>query len=562
MNQYLSKPLTYIILIVFTIIIIIFISISSCTSPPCEHCQQYGKHYDRIVKKVDKLNDYEEELRDFSNSKLIEEFHKYISNYKSTNFNDSVIEVFLDASNGMYPIISSPETRSFLDYLTRTLPNNTNYILVSGGRNTGFKFDTTGGCDAAVIFNQNNYRNNGSPLDSVLSIITSSKKQAVFFTDGELAKEGKTFNIDNKKYSKKKSTIVDPFSDWAKDQFTDWLKKGNHLDFIVIPFESNRPCIDTMKLFLMFFTPKEIYRSGDSQIKSFIDKTKQDNLDNTYEHLHFSIDDFKITKYNPDNSKKQNEVGINTAFVDYFGGLYEYYYDDTLNYEHIHLYNDVDDFNSFVYDLIAGDYDSDIPKKEKSKLFFDLIFTNQYVTFDSVELGVRLMNINSDIDSYIKLLKVKKTDTVQFIEPGFLKKIIYCIDDEFDCPSQPIEFTYLFNNETLVNGVLKLDQSFLSNWSSTVGNKNEQNIAIRFLDPNNFNFIDYQDLQLLKIDILINKLYWGDVAEIKNILTWENRNFNPPLMDGIYESICFAMNENIKEIENTVIYTYYLTFED
>lgn len=532
---------------IFFLVLVLALLIASCgrnNQYVCEGCEEKSALIDEKMEKY----------YDLSTGNLIEDFHRYINPEEKTEIIDS-IDCYIDMSNGMsVPFIEDRNTRTLFADLRNCLPKNkTNYLSVSGAvENQEIQRLPDRNIDS-YLANPSNFSEKYSPLDSaIIRIVNHPNRQSIFVTDGELARRKDKWKKKNGGF-----TSINPEEAWAREEFKKWMNQGNEIDFIIMSFKPgyHKAHVDTMRLFFIFFTPKQLALSGKNQCRRFLESTKNANhLD--YTHLNFSRNAYNLQR-NPESNRRFEEVGLNMAYIGEFDGYFEMNLNKELNYQHIHLFKEKEDFNIFINNFIDGNLDKYMDAGEKNKFLYDLLITNEFVNYEILELGIGVKNITEDLENFLSYKRCMMSDTVILTDPETLEKDTVWCNPEFDCQDTSV-CRFAFDTQNSRN-VFQLHKSFMEGWQNVNGNKREGNIAIKPFDAEKFDYDAFAEMTHFKVDVMITDASYKEQADFA-LLKWRDKQFLNPEMRGLFYSMKYAM-ENLKP-KNQVIFSYYFTFDE
>ena len=390
--------------------------------------------------------------------------------------------------------------------------------------------NSIGGSIQTYVRNPANYNseNNYAPLDvAVETIVKNHDRQSVFITDGELAKK----NIPG---------VVDPTLAWGVKPFRQWLGEGNRVDFVVKQIGEER-------LFFMFFTPRLMAGETDNMIEGFLEATADVNKANAYQHLKFTLSDYELSIN--DQGRPERQVGLNSTFVDW---VVDYSVKRNLSqgYEHIHI-EDEEGFKGYLSEFERGDFNEDFQSQleEKNKLFYDLLFTNEFINYQIADLEVKVSDFSVPLNDYMQYLKCQQAISVTFEDEEGAKQTYWC--NPWGNCEDPSGCTYEGREGRSLKEVFDLhEESAIS-----VDDKQYSSAKIAIKPAENFNIDEMYEMGHCRIDLFIKDVTYDEGRQDFSVLTWKYKGADNT---GLSESLRLAMRE--LKPQNKLIYTYYITF--
>ena len=344
--------------------------------------------------------------------KLIDGFHTVTHQTGSADKVAERMNVYLDFSDGMNYKVNQAETEAGLltDLVNILSAEKVDYFRLRAEKGNEIEqlAESIGGNIQSFVRNVNNYNSshNFAPLDvAVETIVKTNDRQSIFITDGELA-------IENRP-----GGSVDPSFAWALGAFRQWLGEGNRIDFVVMPVKEER-------LFFIFFTPRLLAGQDYSMVEAFLEATTDAKKRDRYHHLKFTLDDYQLEM--ADTGRPVNQTGLNTTFVDWVVD-YSLGFNLDKGYEHIHI-EDAENFKNYLIDFERGMYDEDFDPnlKERNKLFYDLLFTNEFVNYQVADLEVKAEDITQPVNAYLNYLRCQDATSVSFEDEEGATQTYWC----------------------------------------------------------------------------------------------------------------------------------------
>ncbi len=536
-RQNYSHPILYLF-----ILIISFIGTLGCGEGAAVDCDCREEVCEACEEKIAKLEDrfYGEYLEEANGMfKLIEGFHQESRETGSAKATKDQVDMYFDMSSGLHKKVSQTR-RGNKDLLTDLINivsrGQANYYRLNANSTSQLERidDREVGDVKVFVRNPVNYNNanNYAPLDTaVAAIVKKHDRQSIFITDGELARK----NIPG---------IVDPSLAWALQPFTQWLKEGNRIDFVVLSYPNQE------RLFFIFFTPERIENQGGSIVDIFLEATADLKRNDSYGHLKFTINDYSLSKESDGRPKKEN--GVNSTFVDW---VVDYEKKVVLDqgFEHIHIY-DPESFYQYIDDFANGKFREDFQSKldETNKLFYNLILTNEFINYQIANLDVQVEDISQPLQAYMDFLKCGQADTVRVVDEEGDKYVYWCnpyvsCEDTSHCQfgaaaakGRRVAELFTLHEESV------MEQG--SNQFSTA------KIAIR--PAKNFNYNNWWETGALRINLYIQDVNYDEKKQDFELLKWPYKNMTNT---GLSESIRLAMRE--LKPQNKLIYSYYFTYQ-
>ncbi|GAB4430517.1 MAG: hypothetical protein OHK0039_49180 [Bacteroidia bacterium] len=465
--------------------------------------------------------------------KLIADFHNATNPSGSAGQVLNRTDLYFDMSDGMYDKIQEAETQG-----SGLLTDLVNVLSSVGGDLAYYRLQAEG--EPVVPINSSNVKQfvrtaanynasfNYAPLDAgVEAIVRNHDRQSVFITDGELAR---------------KQGSIDPTIAWAVESFTQWLREGNRLDFVVMPTSKNE------RLFFIFFTPRKLANRDNSAIEAFLEATRDVNRSG-YSHLKFTISDYRLEK--KDDGRPAKETGLNSTFVYNVG-----YYDPQLalddGYEHIHL-DDIESYVKFVEAFAAGDYNGDFEPQldEKNKIFYNLLLTNEFINYQIANLDLRVEDFTAPLASYMNYQKCTQADTAVYIDEEGNKQVFWCNPAAGCRDTSACAF-----DEAQWHGRVVPEVFVLHEASTIQKGTSDFNTALVAVKPSpNLDVNTLYELGCIRLDLYIRDVIYDEKKQDFDLLKWP---FKDRINSGLSESVRLAMRD--LKPQNRLIYTWYLTF--
>lgn len=504
----------------------------NCEVEACDACEE----------KIARLeeNFYAQYLEDGQKMyRLVQGFEQASQKQGSAREVSDHIDMYFDMSSGLHQKVSQTR-RGNTDLLTDLInivsrSPATYYRLNAKLSNPLERIDNRQVGDVKVfVRNPANYNNanNYAPLDTaVAEIVRKHDRQSIFVTDGELARQ----NIPG---------IVDPSMAWALQPFTQWLGEGNRLDFVVLSYPNQE------RLFFIFFTPEKLANAPNSAIEAFLEATADLKRNDSYGHLKFTINDYRLSK--EEDGRPRNESGINSTFVDWVMD-YERRGGPEQGFEHIHVY-DPKVFYEYIEDFASGKFNGDFRPEldEKNKLFYQLLLTNEFINYQIANLAVEVQDISRPLQAYQDYLKCQQADTAMVVDEQGDKHTYWCnpylnCEDPARCSFGP--------EDARGRRVAELFELHEESVMEQGGDGfSTARIAIR--PVKNFNVDAWWETGMFRIDLFIEDVRYDEKKQDFELLKWPYKN---TINTGLSESVRLAMRE--LKPQHKRIYSYYITYQ-
>lgn len=472
----------------------------------------------------------------FEPNQIISEYHKfYTENYENQEIISANFAVYLDYSSGIKVAFNDAKTLQFYELFINSLKiSKVDFYEVDKSDITEIK-----NIDKTDLYKKvketNRFSGINAPLDKAVNQIVENNLEAVFITDGELWDNGER---------------DDP---WAREQFENWLVKGNAIDFFVTDH------LDASKekhLFYMFFIPKE--KIGD---KNNISEQFQFYLDNSVEakDLIYSQFSFSTNTYNlVQEYVTETSGGINeNAAHDEYTYLNE---GENQRFEYMDFmmkWKDMLKYIRYSYDDLGNEIKGGDPVV--SKLFIE---TNGLEFYTIEELGIKVYDIYSDFEKF-KLIKEAVANPPTFILDENGKPLLDSENHKIvDCPGQfeayddygnLITDTIFSPNENLStnNEVFYFDNEvFINNFNE----EGRGEIVIKFHENFDGTQISSERENLFRVDVYLKTVSPNTSNPNLEKFIWDGKQVDKNR--SIYNSILGALNAANPQDE--IIYTYYI----
>ncbi|MEZ4775301.1 MAG: hypothetical protein R3D00_19100 [Bacteroidia bacterium] len=523
-------------ILVFSLIIYSGCSKNPCPASDCACGEEICEMCEEQIASVDGAfcGDYLSEANGFH--KLIDGFHQISQQNGSAKEVLDRVDVYFDMSDGMnYKVAKAEDDAGLLTDLVNLISGEkAEYFRLSSASGNEIEKlpKSTGGRIQTYVRNPQNYNsaNNYAPLDVAAdSIVRNHDRQSVLITDGELA-------------NKNVSGVVDPKFPWGQIPFKKWLGEGNRLDFVV-------KTVNEERLFFIFFTPRLTAEKGNSLIEAYLESTADVKKADAYHHLKFTLSDYALEEV--DRGRPAKEAGLSTTFPDW---VVDYSIRRNLDqgYEHLHI-EDEKNFKDFLSGFEQGEYNEDLKSEyeERNKLFYDLLFTNEFVNYQIADLEIKVRDFSGPLADYMNYLKCEQAQSVTFEDEEGQKKTYWC-NPWANC--QDTEGCVFRTDET---GGREIKEVFGLHEESkiSVDDKQFSTAKIAIKPSENFNVDEMYEMASCRIDLYIKNVEYSEGRQNFDVLTWKYKNVD---YTGLSESIRLAMRE--LKPQNKRIYTYYITF--
>jgi len=472
---------------------------------------------------------------DLQPNQLIEEFHQNYFQNSNIQIQSTKFSIFLDYSSSMRIAFADKKTESFYELFINSLKiSNVSFFEVANQEVTKIenvdKSELYKKIKATEKFNKVN-----APLNEAVQKIVQSNEEAVFITDGELWDNGER---------------DDP---WAREEFGQWLKAGNTIDFFVTDH------IDAGKMkhvFYMFFIPAQKLKDKNnfaSQFNYYLSNSLEAK-ELKYARFSFSNNQIVVSQ----EYKTQTSGGANddleldpTTYVN--KGL-------DMNFEYLEVLLPWKDINKFIAQ--ATD-DNGNPLKGGAAFLSHLMMDLKGLEFYDVnEFGLNVYDVGSE---YQKLKKCKeatanppvfeKDENGKVLLDEKNQPICSCFG-QTDCYNENgkliIDSVYKPNlNFKLLQEIYELDQeAFLNN----IKNQGKGEIIIRIHKNFNGSPLSTTEDNLHRIDVCLKKVTPRTQNPNLEKFIWQGKQVEKNR--SIYNSILGALND--ANPEGKVIYSFYV----
>ena len=472
---------------------------------------------------------------DMSENELIKDYHTDYFNAEAQNPVVANFAIYLDYSSGMKIAFADEKTEAFYNLFINSLKiSSVDFYEVNKDQ-----INKIENLDKSELYKKikdsEKYSGINAPLDQAVTNIVKQNSESVFITDGELWQNGER---------------DDP---WAREEFGDWLKAGNTIEFYVTDH------VDAKKekhLFYMFFIPKEkaTDKTGIANVFKFYLENSAEAKTMNYTHFVFSSDNFTLSQ----DYKTATSGGVNVnAELDPETFINE---GNSLAFEFHEYFLPWDDMMKYIFEAY-DDNGKEIKGGEPliSKLFLE---AGALEFYNIEELGIKVYDLRDDFDKYRNILQAKQNPpTLETNENG--KQLL---DEEnnpiLKCPGQYgayneitgkllIDTNFVASKLKAVDEIFKFDQESFMNSLEQQG-KGEIIIKIH---PN-FNGIQISDEveNLHRIDIYLKKVTPNTSNPNLEKFIWDGKQVDKNR--SIYNSVLGALNE--ANPEGKVIYSYYI----
>ena len=437
--------------------------------------------------------------------------------------------VYIDFSNGMVNAFTQGSNAQMLNYLTQRLTGEVKWYKLGGATISELDYPTT------QLFNKVTDPKSYSteimaPIEETVKRITEGSEEALFITDFE------EYTPDRK----------EQFENFAKKYFTNWLKKGNTIDFYITNYVEKKK--DKHLYFIVFNTPA-------NELKELVDKAWKDR-GFTYTTYTMSTNNFAFkTKY-PTVDKGGNyydEKGEDIVFVmdpaHYVNGSdkgFEYY-------PCMQQWGD-------IYKCSSALQEQGTPKP------FTHILRNLFVNMRSVtaynieKLDVRVTDVTDDYTFFVKTREVAKNQPKMTTDASGNKVLA---DDNktivFECynndGSLKNEWKYTPKPVNEYREVFALDGTLFDNTKKENPEETELGIVYHknFRDPSAIS-----NARLLRVDIVIADCT-PNFGDINSNFSWESITQKGKRNESLQEAVrntLLDMNPQGKTIYSYYIQTY------
>ncbi|MEZ4848521.1 MAG: hypothetical protein R3B93_07865 [Bacteroidia bacterium] len=275
------------------------------------------------------------------------------------------------------------------------------------------------------------------------------------------------------------------------------------------------------------------------------------NKSDSYQHLKFTLNDYSLKKIE-DSNRPDKEKGLNTTFIDWVE--YAEWTNEAAGYEHIHI-SDEEGFKKYLAEFEEGIYDEDYEKslEERNKLFYNLVFTNEFVNYQIAELEVKVEDFTSPLNEYMNYLKCTEATSVTFEDEEGAKQTYWCNPANGCKDNTQCEYHGAGKSGRLLKQVFELHEES----AIAVDDKKFSTAKIAIKPAESFDVDEMYGAGYTKIELYIKDVEFdeGGSRQDLDILTWKYKDKNNT---GLKESVRLAMRQ--LKPQNKLIYTYYITY--
>ena len=441
--------------------------------------------------------------------------------------------VYIDFSPGIDQAFRKQETFEFFDAIIKGISDKADYFKLAGNNITPIKLDLAQ--LNSFVTNIENFKEHYAPIEKAMQEIVSNNSQALIISDCE--------EVPDK---------IENLGAYAERSFTDWLNKGNQIDFYVTDHIDDGSSDLSNKgilkhLYFIVFTPRNEIENDNNLLNVIKSSLKAANKG---KEIAYTLN----TKFysTTQDYKSEKSSGIKEELSDPSTFEQVNYVNDRLgNFEYIPLLLTPSYIKS---QLTVGD------KHLLRKLFLDLSQDNAYIIKD---VGIKLYDVYDDYFNFFKantarkhkpkLEKDQNTGATIFAAEGNDEFSLFCFNQ--DGKLKP-EYEYKKGDLQSKGEIFKLNSELFKNTYSEHKNKCEIGIE---LDPNfNGTQISNERDNLLRIDVIIK-----DCDENYNNSKLDKFEWNSIFTKGEKnKSLRQSITNTLRNVnpKGTVIYTYYVKF--
>ena len=442
----------------------------------------------------------------------------------STNMN-----VYIDFSDGMYNVFKDGDNENMIKNLTNRLTNEVKWYKLAESKITPMEGSST------EVYNQVTndkayLKASMAPIEKAVQAITNSNEDGLLITDFE------EYTSDRK----------EQFENFAKDEFKDWLQKGNTIDFYITDF--NEKGISKHLYFIVFSTPA-------GKMKELVEKAWE-GKDFTYKTYTMAPYKYAMSTKYPSETKGGNfydEKGVDNIFIMDEAKGYKFINNCSKGYE---FYPSAQPWSDIHTN--AASYMEEGNPKPFTHLLRNLFINMQNVTAYKIDkLDVRVSDVTEDFDFFVKTREVAKNKP-KMTTDGSGNKVL---DEDnnaivFECYNEDgslkKEWKYEPKAIKEIREVLALDTKLYEN--SLKEKPAETEIGIVF-HPNYNDNEALANARLLRVDVYIAECT-PNYDNLDDLFTWPSITMKGKTNDALAQSIKNALQD--VNPKGKAIYTYYI----
>ena len=371
----------------------------------------------------------------------------------------------------------------------------------------------------ASFLNLDNYKEPGSKLKVAVDKITQNKnKVSIFITDFERVED---INKVATFAGAPEPHPIDVLA-WAQTNFKDWLLSGNQIDVFAKKFskpdywfDKNHKAVYDNWIYTLVFTPNAVIKNEILYKKSVLNflNGEYQNLDGANsKHFTYSANNFKVEQEKKDTitGDANDNITVQDLHVNTMNKGFEYYEFKTK--ELVNLNND------------NSQNDKRIINKVK--------LSSQMPCFTDMQYGIKVYDITQSLTDFYNSLNQEAPEVKSNPETGKKDTI----------KNKPIKYAY--QKEQPVEGVFDF-----------VYNLDTKEIGIK-LKPD---FTGVSSNTIYQVDLVVKSAKVKGQSDADNVLKLNYANGYT--INSLGESIKFAMNDVAANIENKVLYTFYIKLD-
>lgn len=434
--------------------------------------------------------------------------------------------VYIDFSNGMVNAFTQGDNAQMLNYLTQRLTGEVKWYKLGGNEITELDYSTT------QLFNKvtdpKSYSSEiMAPIEETFKRITGGSEEAILVSDCE------EYTADRK----------EQFENFEKKYFTEWLKKGNTIDFFITNFKEKKK--DKHLYFIVFNTPA-------NEIKGLVEKAWQDR-GYSYTTYTLSADNFAFSTKYPSVDQGGNYYDENGQDIVCVVDKPNYINASDRRYEYYPCLQPWSD----IYKNATALMEQGVPKP------FTHLFRNLYLDMSKVtaytidKLDVRVTDVTEDFEFYSTTRKAAALTPKMTTDASGNK--VLADDNEADV------YTYYNNDGTLkkewqyvakptpeLPEVMTLDGTLFAN--TLKDNPAETELGVTF-HPNFKSADAISACRLVRIDIVIAECT-PNFGDINANFSWESVTRPGKRNESLQESVRNTLLD--MSPKGKAIYTYYV----
>lgn len=444
--------------------------------------------------------------------------------------------VYIDFSDGMYNVFQYGDNQKMIQNVTNRLTNEVKWFQLANSKIEPLEGTST------QIFNKVTDKNaylkaSMAPIEEALKVITNSSEEALLITDFEEYvpdKDGK-------------GKAREQFENFAKDEFSEWLKKGNTIDFYITDYveKGNSKHL----YFIVFSTPA-------GELKGLVEKAFEGKNFN-YKTYTMATNNFAMSTEYPSEKQGGNfydEKGVDNIFIMDQAKGFKYKNACDKGYE---FYPSAQPWEDIHANAVA--YMEEGTPKQFTHLMRNLFINMKAVTAYKIDkLDVRVSDVTEDFEFFVKTREVAKNKP-KMTTDGSGNKVV---DEENNNPialecynadgSLKKEWKYEPKAIKELREVLALDTKLYENSMKENAEKTEIGIVFH---PNYNDNEALRNARLVRVDVVIAECT-PNYDNLDELFSWESITVKGRTNDALAQSIRNALQD--VNPKGKAIYSYYI----